>query len=216
MAITLIEIFDFIGTVAFAISGAFTGIKKKMDIFGVNILAILTACGGGLIRDITIGKIPPQMFLNPFYVIVAVVVANIVFCVMYFHKELPQRVDDDLADLYDKAFFVSDSLGLAAFMVDGVMIGVHAGYEENAFLLGFLGFITGVGGGVFRDVLSNQMPAIFVKHVYALAVIVGSIFMLVVFKLFGTWNIAMVLGFSVVLLVRLLARHFLWNLPKVE
>ena len=95
-------------------------------------------------------------------------------------------------------------------------LGVHAGYEENAFLLVFLGFITGVGGGVLRDVLSNQMPAIFVKHVYALAVIVGSIFMLIIFELFGTWNIAMVLGFSVVLLVRLLARHFLWNLPKVE
>lgn len=212
MAFTLLGIFDLIGTIAFSISGALTGIRKKMDIFGVNILAILTACGGGLIRDITIGKIPPQMFLNPFYVLVAALVANIVFFIMFFHRELPQN----MAEINEKALFVSDTLGLAAFMVDGVMIGVNAGYENNEFLLVFLGFITGVGGGVFRDVLSNQMPAIFVKHVYAMAVIVGSVFMIVVFKISGMWQAAMVSGFFVVLLVRYLARHFLWNLPKVE
>lgn len=212
MTYTLLEIFDLIGTVAFAISGAFTGIKKKMDIFGVNILAITTACGGGIIRDITIDRTPPGIFLDPFYVIVAVLVANVVFWIMYFHKEVPSN----RAELYDKALFISDSLGLAAFTVDGIMIGVHAGYGDNAFLLCFLGFITGVGGGVLRDVLAIQMPAIFVKHIYALAVIIGSIGMLVSYEIFGTWNTAMVMGFTVVLLVRLLARHFLWNLPKVE
>ncbi|WP_026651066.1 trimeric intracellular cation channel family protein [Butyrivibrio proteoclasticus] len=212
MYLSLLFVFDLIGTIAFAISGAITGIQKRMDIFGVNILAIMTACGGGLVRDIVIGSFPPQMFINPFFVLVAFVVANIVFWIMYFHKGVPAK----FSHLYDRALFVSDTLGLAAFMVDGVMIGVNSGYEDNMFLLAFLGFITGVGGGVFRDVLSVQMPAIFVKHVYAIAVIVGSIVMLVTELITNSWHIAMVVGFMVILILRYFARHFRWNLPKVN
>lgn len=208
----LLAIFDLIGTVAFAISGAITGINKKMDIFGVNILAILTACGGGLMRDVVMGDFPPKMFVNPFYVAVAAIVANIVFIIMYFHRPIPQK----FAGLYDRGLFIFDTLGLAAFMVDGVMIGANFGYEEDHFFLIFLGFITGVGGGVLRDVLSIQMPAIFVKHVYALPVIIGGILMVIIHEITGGWQAAMICGFALVLLLRVLARHFLWNLPKVS
>jgi len=212
LSLSLLVIFDFIGTVAFAVSGAITGIQKRMDIFGVNILAILTACGGGLTRDIIMGNFPPQMFINPFYVLVSAVVANIVFGIMYFHKGIPQK----FSGLYDRGLFIFDTVGLAAFMVDGVMIGANFGYEDDLFLLVFLGFITGVGGGVLRDVLSNQMPAIFVKHVYALPVIIGGILMVIMHELLGTWNLAMVLSFALVIVLRVMARHFLWNLPKVN
>ncbi|WP_026495962.1 trimeric intracellular cation channel family protein [Butyrivibrio sp. WCD3002] len=212
MSVLLLGIFDFIGTVAFAISGAITGIHKRMDIFGVNILAILTACGGGLMRDIVMGNFPPQIFVNPFYVIVAAIVANIVFCIMFFHKGVP----DKFAGLYDRGLFICDTLGLAAFMVDGVMIGANFGYADDLFLLVFLGFITGVGGGVLRDVLSNQMPAIFVKHVYALPVIIGGILMVLIHETMNSWNAAMLCSFALVILLRVLARHFLWNLPKVN
>ena len=183
-----------------------------MDIFGVNILAILTACGGGLMRDIVMGNFPPQMFINPFYVLVAAIVANIVFSIMYFHKGVPQQ----FSGVYDRGLFIFDTLGLAAFMVDGVMIGANFGYEEDLFLLTFLGFITGVGGGVLRDVLSNQMPAIFVKHVYALPVIIGGIVMVIMHELLHTWNLAMIISFTLVITLRVMARHFLWNLPKVK
>ncbi len=212
MSVILLGIFDFIGTVAFAISGAITGIHKKMDIFGVNILAILTACGGGLMRDIVMGNFPPQMFINPFYVLVAAIVANIVFLIMYFHKGVPEK----FSGVYDRGLFVFDTLGLAAFMVDGVMIGANFGYEDDLFLLVFLGFLTGVGGGVLRDILSIQMPAIFVKHVYALPVIIGGIVMVIMHELMHTWNIAMVLSFALVITLRVMARHFRWNLPKVK
>ena len=171
----LLIIFDLIGTVAFAISGAITGIKKRMDIFGVNILAIVTACGGGLLRDVVMGDFPPKMFVDPIYVAVAAIVANIVFLVMYFHRPIPQK----FAGLYDRGLFVFDTLGLAAFMVDGVMIGANFGYEDDLFFLVFLGFITGVGGGVLRDVLAIHMAAIFVKQVYALPVIFGGILMVI-------------------------------------
>ncbi len=212
MSFTLLGIFDLIGTIAFAISGAITGIEKKMDIFGVNILAIVTACGGGIIRDIIMGSFPPQMFVNPFYVAISAIVANIVFLIMYFHRAFP----DKFTGIYDLSLFVFDTLGLAAFMVDGVTIGAGFGYEEDLFLLVFLGFITGVGGGVLRDVLSNQMPAIFVKHVYALPVIVGGILMVIIHEFMGTWHLAMIFGFIIVIMLRVLARHFLWNLPKVH
>ena len=212
MSALLLFIFDLVGTIAFAISGAITGIHKKMDIFGVNILAIMTACGGGLTRDIVMGSFPPQMFLNPFYVIVAVIVANIVFFTMYFRKGAPLK----FSRLYDNGLFIFDTIGLAAFMVDGVMIGANFGYEEDLFFLVFLGFITGVGGGVLRDVLSIQMPAIFVKHVYALPVIIGGIMMVTLHEIMHSWDTAMVISFALVIMLRVMASHFLWNLPKVE
>ena len=97
MSVTLLSFFDLIGTIAFAISGTFVGIRKKMDIFGVNVLAITTACGGGLMRDLIIGVTPPMMFRNPFYVLAAAIVANTVFLLMYRHRHMPRK----LAPLYD-------------------------------------------------------------------------------------------------------------------
>ena len=209
---SLLFFFDLIGTIAFAISGDFVGIRKGMDIFGVNVLAITTACGGGLMRDLIIGSIPPQMFRNSFFVMVAVVVANVVFLLMYLHRHMPRKV----APLYDKLLFWFDSLGLAAFTVDGVMAGIAIGHGDNEFLICFLGFMTAVGGGALRDLLANQMPDIFRKHIYAVAAIAGAVLMVVLLRLFGSQRIAMISGFLLVLLLRFLAARFLWNLPKVK
>ena len=182
MSVTLLSFFDLIGTIAFAISGAFVGIRKKMDIFGVNVLAITTACGGGVIRDLIIGATPPMMFRNPFYVLVAAIVANIVFLLVYRHRHMPRK----LAPLYDQLLFWFDSLGLAAFTVDGVMAGVRAGYPDNYFLICFLGFITAVGGGALRDIMACQMPDIFRKHIYAVAAIAGAIVLAMLYRWTGT------------------------------
>lgn len=209
---TLLFLLDLIGTIAFAISGAFVGIRKGMDIFGVNVLAVTTACGGGLMRDIVIGSIPPQMFRNPFFVVVAVVVANVVFLLMYLHRHMPRKI----APLYDGMLFWFDSLGLAAFTVDGVMAGITVGYGDNEFLICFLGFLTAVGGGALRDVLASQMPDIFRKHIYALAAIAGAVLMVVLLRYFDSQKIAMIGGFLLVLILRKLAAHFRWNLPKVK
>lgn len=208
---TLLGFFDLIGTIAFAISGAFVGVRKEMDIFGVNVLAVATACGGGLMRDVIIGHTPPRMFENPIYVLVAAVVANIVFCLLYWHNHMPRKI----VPVYDQMLFWFDTLGLAAFTVDGVIVGVDAGFYDNAFLLIFLGFMTGVGGGALRDVLANQTPDIFRKHIYAVADIAGGILMAVVFRVTRSQQAAMFGGFLTVLLLRVLARHYRWNLPKV-
>ena len=143
---------------------------------------------------------------------VAVVVANVVFLLMYLHRHMPRKV----APLYDKLLFWFDSLGLAAFTVDGVMAGIAIGHGDNEFLICFLGFMTAVGGGALRDLLANQMPDIFRKHIYAVAAIAGAVLMVVLLRLFGSQRIAMISGFLLVLLLRFLAARFLWNLPKVK
>lgn len=208
----LIGVFDLIGTLAFAISGAAVAIRKRMDVFGVIMLGVTTACGGGLIRDLIIGNTPPLMFRNPLYVIISALVALLVFILEYRKKMVPES----LTGIYDQIFFWFDTLGLAAFTIDGVTVGIRAGYGDNRFLLVFLGFLTGVGGGALRDVMANQMPDIYVKHIYALASIAGGLFMVEFLRFSGSGQWAMVGGFALVLSLRALARHYNWNLPSVK
>ena len=210
MTEALIVFFDLIGTIAFAISGALIGISKKMDLFGTLVLAITTACGGGCLRDIMVGSVPPAMCRNPVYVVIAAVVATIVFLLVFFHTHMPRM----LAPLYDKMLFWFDTLGLAAFTVDGIMVGISCGYESNAFLLVFLGFLTAVGGGTLRDVLAGRIPDIFLKHIYAVAAIAGGILLVLTLPL-GE-RTAMILGFSLVIALRCLAAHYRWNLPRIR
>ena len=210
MTDALIVFFDLIGTIAFAISGALIGISKKMDLFGTLVLAITTACGGGCLRDSMVGSVPPAMCRNPVYVVIAAVVATIVFLLVYFHTHMPRM----LAPLYDKMLFWFDTLGLAAFTVDGVMVGIQCGYGDNVFLLVFPGFLTAVGGGTLRDVLAGRIPDIFLKHVYAVAAIAGGL-LLTLTRPLGD-KPSMILGFSLVIALRCLAAHYRWNLPRIR
>ena len=210
MTEVLVALFDLIGTIAFAISGALVGVDKKMDLFGIIVLAVSTACGGGMIRDITVGSIPPNMFKNPLYVGIAAVVAVIVFVLFYLHTHMPKAI----APLYDKMIFWFDTLGLAAFTVDGIMVGIRCGYGDRPFLLVFLGFLTAVGGGTLRDVLAGRIPDIFLKHIYAVAAIAGGV-LLILTRGLGD-RIAMLLCFSLVIALRCLAAHYRWNLPRIR
>jgi uncharacterized membrane protein YeiH len=205
---------DIIGTVAFAVSGAIAGMRKKMDIFGVNILALLTATGGGIIRDVVTGTIPPAAFRNPFFVIIAAIAANITFIFVWWQHKSNKNISDKTRAIYDKVFFWFDTIGLAAFTADGVHTGLLGPFAGNAFLVIFLGVVTGVGGGVLRDVLSLEMPYIFVKHIYACASIVGAIVVYVVYIVSGSAEIAMLSGFFFVCVIRYCAAHYGWNLPK--
>lgn len=210
MTEALVILFDLIGTIAFAISGALVGINKKMDLFGTLVLAVSTACGGGVIRDLMVGSIPPAMFRNPMYVAIAAIVAAIVFFLVYLHTKMPKCI----VPLYDKLLFWFDTLGLAAFTVDGVMVGIGCGYQDNAFLLVFLGFLTAVGGGTLRDVLAGRIPDIFLKHIYAVAAIAGGL-VLTLTRPLGD-KVSMMLGFSLVIALRCLAAHYRWNLPRIR
>ena len=209
-----ILITDIIGTVAFAVSGAMAGIRKKMDIFGVNILALLTATGGGIIRDIVMGSTPPTAFKNPMFVIIAAVTANITFIFVWWQHKKKREISDKTRAIYEKVFFWFDTIGLAAFTADGVHTGLLGEHSHNAFLVIFLGVVTGVGGGVLRDALSLEMPYIFVKHIYACASLVGAGVVYIIYSVTGSSEAAMLSGFLFVCIIRYCAAHYGWNLPK--
>lgn len=207
----IILIMELIGTVAFASSGALTAFKQNMDIFGVNVLAVVTSVGGGVIRDLVIGNIPPAMFRKPIYTIVAMITCNLLFLIFYYNRQL---LENQFIVTYEKLMLILDAIGLGIFTVVGVSAGMNSAYNDSFFLLLFLGVITGVGGGVMRDVLAVQKPYILVKHVYACASIVGAIVCILLWQ-FGD-ILAMMIGAATVILIRVLAMKFRWNLPKLQ
>lgn len=202
-------ILEMIGTVSFAVSGAMIGLKQRMDIFGICVMGVVTACGGGVLRDLFIGQLPPAMFLDPVYALTAVIVAIIIF--------LPsvRGLLGKVSHAYDGIQRVADSAGLGVFTAAGVAAAMHAGYGENFFFALFLGTITGVGGGVMRDVLASLPPYIFVKHIYACASMIGAAFCILLWPMAGE-SLSMLICCIVVFAIRLLAAKFRWSLPKAE
>lgn len=205
-------IMEMAGTIAFAASGAMVGVERNMDIFGVSVLGVATAVGGGMIRDVVLGVIPPAVFTNPVYALVSVLTSCIVFFIFYFKREL---LEGHRRETYDKFMLVLDSVGLGIFTVVGVNAGIRQGYMDNAFLLVFLGTITGVGGGLLRDMMASVPPYIFVKHIYACASIVGAIVCVYTYRWFGV-VFSLIFGSAAVILMRYLAAHYRWNLPKLK
>lgn len=212
-----LQIFDIVfcmemlGTIAFAASGAIVGIERGMDVFGVCVLGVITAVGGGMIRDIILGNIPGAL-VRPVYVAVAVSTALLVFVCLYFRRGLLQG---RAGMLYDRIMFVMDSVGLGIFTVMGVMTGIQNGYEDNRFLLVFLGTLTGVGGGLLRDMMAEVPPYIFVKHIYACASIGGALSCVYIYHSLGQIP-AMIISSVLVILIRFLAAYYHWNLPRVK
>lgn len=199
---------EIVGTVAFAVSGAMVGLKREMDILGIAILGLVTAVGGGAIRDLVLGITPPNTFRNPVYAIVAIAVSIVVF--------LPavRRILNRIHRLYDMLLFVMDSLGLGIFTVVGIRTACAAGHD-GWFLLIFVGVITGVGGGILRDVLAGQTPYVFVKHFYACASLLGAVACVALHRTVGD-TVAMMIGAALIVLLRFFAAHFHWELPKAS
>lgn len=205
-----IFVLEIIGTIAFASSGAMTAIEKNMDILGVSILGMTTAVGGGIIRDLIIGITPPNAFRNPIYAIVSIIVAVLVFVIISRYNE--DRLGKRSNDL---VIIILDSIGLGIFTVVGVNVALSTYSNSNLFLLVFVGVITGVGGGILRDVMAGNTPYVFVKHIYASASIIGAIACSVLWPFIGR-TFSMMLGATLVMTIRLLAAHYRWNLPKVK
>ena len=206
----VVYIIEIIGTIAFASSGAMIGIRKKMDIFGINVLAITTALGGGLIRDLVLGINPPNMFRDSSYALWAIATACVLFIVLKWKKHL---LEAHLSDAQEAFMGIMDAIGLGAFTVIGIDKAIQMGYEST-FLLIFVGVITGVGGGMLRDIMAGNTPFIFVKHIYACASIAGAIVCLLLRMIVYDY-VAMIIGAVVVVIIRILAAKYRWNLPKV-
>lgn len=205
-------VLELVGVASFAVSGAMTGIDKKADVFGVVFLAIITALGGGIIRDSMLGHLPPRMFTSYIYIALAVVSSLAVFLDAYVKRDKYRAHKDKL----DAVINVFDAAGLAAFTVSGVDVAIEACGMDMPVLLIALGMITGTGGGVLRDVLTNSMPMVLRKRVYAVASMAGAILYYVLLLLEVEGIVAAVAAMVFIFALRMLATKYKWNLPRAD
>ncbi len=209
---TILFILEVIGTIAFAISGALVAIKARFDIFGVIVIGTVTSVGGGIIRDIIIGEIPPTIFFRVHILMIAVVASVLVFILAYFKREK----FDEIRGRVEHINNIFDAIGLATFTIIGTEISFATSLFENVFLSITLGVLSGVGGGVLRDILTETPPYIFKKHVYALASIVGACLYYALHWFVNEIWVATLVGMLFIVGVRLLATKYHWDLPRIN
>ena len=206
----LFEILEIVGTISFAVSGAMVAVRKRVDLFGVLVLGVITALGGGLLREVMLGQIPPAMFVNGKFVVMALITSLLVFFVARAFKD--KYLSSEV--LIDQINNVFDALGLGAFAVIGSQVAINAGYKDNLLLVVCMGMITGIGGGLIRDLMVMEIPFVLRRRVYAVAAITGAI----LFALLDRMNlpewICVFAGVIWVFGMRMLATKYKWNLPK--
>lgn len=197
------------GTISFAVAGAMAALEKRVDLFGVIFLGATTALAGGIIRDILVGKIPPSAFSNYRYMAIAAATTLVVFLIARMFREYYQHH----VEVVNAVNNVFDAAGLGAFTITGAKVAMSMGYTENGFFVVFLAMVTGIGGGVLRDLMIGEIPFVLRKRIYAVASILGGV---VYYQL--VWRIddmaAAFIGIAVVFGLRMLATIFKWNLPK--
>ena len=209
---TFFNLAEMIGTVAFAAYGAMLAIDRELDMFGTVFLGVIAAVGGGILRDVLLGVVPPSAFRNPLYVLVAVIVSIIVFLFAWRHQKQYRRRHM----LMDQVFNLLDAVGLGLCGVIGVEAALSKGHAGNMFLCVFMGMTTGAGGGILRDLLSLTVPTVLKKHIYAIAVIIGSSVYYLLRNTEMSEPMATVVSMLLTIAIRLGATWFRWNLPSVH
>ncbi|AFC99875.1 putative membrane protein [Methanocella conradii HZ254] len=203
----LFESFVAMGTIAFAMSGAFKAIRHEFDVLGLLVLGFSTALGGGLIRDALLHR-TPAAFIDDGPAVYALIGCAIT---MLSHR-LSRKHVFGLTDPNSRAFLFLDAIGLAAFTVMGASAGAASGL--NAFGIVMLAALTGVGGGMIRDVLAGETPLVLKEDFYATATIIGAIIFFAMYRLSFAMATVTAASFMVTLLLRLLAIQYRWQLPK--
>ncbi|MFJ1458290.1 trimeric intracellular cation channel family protein [Nocardia sp. N2S4-5] len=198
------QIGDRLGTFAFAVSGALLAVEKKFDIVGIAVLAAATAVGGGVLRDLVIGRHPPVAFADLSYLAIALAAA---LCVFVWHP--PAR-------LIGRPLDTADALGLGVFCVTGTLAAVRAGLGTPSAIL--LGAVTAVGGGVLRDVFADETPRILRpdKEIYAIPALLGATVTAVLLRYGRYSDVTGVLVISGVFTLRMLALHYRWRAPQAR
>lgn len=198
----MLYVIDILGTMAFAISGMLTAMNKRMDPFGVFVIAFVTAVGGGTLRDVLIGRTPVGWMQDLNYVYIIIIGF---FIALIFRKKL---------DKLRASLFLFDTIGLGVFTLIGIRRGLVVGLDPVICVA--LGTMTACFGGVIRDILCNEIPVIFRKEIYATICILGG----VVFFILRRFNIPedalYLITSSVIIIVRIMAVVFNWSLPPLE
>ncbi len=206
-----IFIFEVIGTIAFAISGATAAIESDMDLMGIVTLGATTAVGGGVIRDIILNVAPPNAFREPIFVSIALISIAIflIFIKLWERSKLARMFTQYLPTMIN----VSDAIGLGTFTVTGVNVAISRGHGDNLLLAVFVGMLTGVGGGVMRDIFTQKKPYIFMRHIYAFASLIGAVLYLLLRPVMSS-GAATLIGAGSVMLTRYIAAKYKLGLPR--
>lgn len=196
-----INIIDYLGTFAFAISGIRLASAKRFDWFGAYVVGLVTAIGGGTTRDLLLTTTPFWM-LQPSYLIVTGIA---LLCVIALGKYIIRLKN---------TFFIFDTIGLGLFVVVGIDKAIEAGFPFWVAIV--MGMITGSVGGIIRDILINEVPLIFRKDIYALACVAGGVCYLICFRFGLLPEITQILSALSVIIIRILAVKFHWSLPALK
>jgi uncharacterized membrane protein YeiH len=197
-----LHIIDILGTFAFAVSGAFSAMERKLDPFGTLIISFVTAIGGGTVRDVLVGNFPVNWLTNSDAITVILIGATVT---MLFGSYLRQLTF---------ALFLFDALGLGLFTIIGMEVGLKYGFTAGICIA--LGTITACFGGVLRDVLLNKVPLIFRKEIYALACIAGGAFCYFLYRTNLNEDLAKVLSILLIFVIRIVAVRFKLSLPRIS
>ena len=194
-----LRILDYLGTLAFAISGALKAGRRRMDVFGMFVLALLTAVGGGTIRDTLLGRAPVFWLRDMTYLGLCVVATAAVFALGRFISRA------------EKPLLIFDAIGLGVFTVIGTQLGLEAGVPVPAAI--GLGCLTGIGGGILRDVLALTHPVVLHREIYAVASLGGAAALTWLDYLGAPAALSVVACGAAVVTIRLLSLHYGWALP---
>lgn len=197
---SLYTFIDLAGTFAFALSGAVAAKERGLDVFGILVIGFTVACGGGIMRDICIGAVPPAGLSDWRYLVVSIIAALITMFL------------DSFLQLFNRPVLLFDALGLSLFAVSGAEKALaFSNNNETAVLLGI---VTAVGGGVIRDIFLNRIPVIFEKEIYASAALLGALVVVCGHYLEFPRRWLFLTAFLVCFLLRLLALKYHWELPS--
>lgn len=205
-----LTIIQYVGAVSFTISATIYAIHKRADIIGALVFSLLTCFGGGAIRDIVLGQLPPQILVSRDAHYLALV--SIGVCLVCYHFGFIKKIAR-FADRHQHSFLIefTDSLGLASFTVSGLEIAIEYG-KTGFVILVFAGCITGVGGGILRDICSAEIPSVFKKHIYLIPVIIASVFFALTYDKIPE-ILSVIIACVIIISIRMLAFKFKWNLP---
>jgi uncharacterized membrane protein YeiH len=194
-------IIDILGTIAFAISGVLVAMDKKLDLFGVFIIAFVTAVGGGTLRDMLLGNTPVIWLQQSTYMVV--IVGAVIFAILFREK----------IKYFRTSLFLFDTIGIGLYTMVGIEKGLLVGLLPVMCIA--LGTITACFGGVIRDILCNEIPVIFRKEIYATACILGGAGYFLLRSLPFQEQYAYVAGIAIIISIRLLAVRFKIALPNI-
>lgn len=209
---SMMSVLELVGVAAFAVSGAMAAMEKRADMFGVILLGIITALGGGITRDLLLGNTPPVMFTSYTYVLTAVAASLLVFLDAYIRRDKYRRHMDKI----DAVNNIFDAVGLAVFTVSGMNMAIAQTGMGNPFLVIVLGVVTGVGGGALRDMMLGVMAKLLRKRIYAVASLTGGIVYYLLLVYGAGEIVSAVAGMLLIFVLRVLATIYKWNLPSVK